>query len=77
MASVTRFSVPDISCEHCKTAIERSVGSAEGVERVRVDVASKQVTVQHDRSRTRVEDVIGLIEDQGYGIASFEETGGQ
>lgn len=39
------YSVPDISCDHCKRAIEGSVGPLSGVERVDVDVDAKSVTV--------------------------------
>jgi copper ion binding protein len=39
------YSVPGISCDHCKAAIEREVGRVAGVEHVDVDVAAKRVTV--------------------------------
>ena len=39
------FNVPDISCDHCKSAIETSVGGVAGVLSVNVDVAAKTVAV--------------------------------
>ena len=39
------YDVPDISCGHCRTAIESEVGTVAGVTTVTVDVDAKQVTV--------------------------------
>lgn len=38
-----RYSVPDVSCEHCRSAIEDLVGRLHGVDRVTVDLAAKRV----------------------------------
>lgn len=46
MSTDTRtYTVPDISCDHCKRAIEDHVGPVAGVEIVTVDVDAKTVTV--------------------------------
>ena len=37
--------VPAMTCDHCRTAIEREVGAVDGVERVSVDLDAKTVTV--------------------------------
>ncbi len=39
------YNVPDISCDHCKQAIETHVGPVNGVRSVGVDVEAKTVTV--------------------------------
>ena len=39
------YTVPDISCDHCKRAIESEVSPLDGVVTVAVDVDSKLVTV--------------------------------
>jgi len=39
------YSVPGISCGHCKSAIETEVGALDGVESVVVDIDTKQVAV--------------------------------
>jgi copper chaperone len=39
------YNVPDISCDHCKHAIESAVGPLPHLESVNVDVAAKTVTV--------------------------------
>ena len=41
----TVYTVPDVSCGHCKTAIEGEVGALDGVDSVVVDVDTKRVTV--------------------------------
>lgn len=43
-ASVT-YSVPEMSCDHCKTAVTAAVTGVSGVESVDVDLGSKRVTV--------------------------------
>jgi copper chaperone len=61
------YSVPDISCGHCKQAIESEVGQVDGVERVEVDVDRRTVTVDG----TAGEDaVVGAIREAGYEVAA-------
>ena len=46
MSTGTRtYTVPDISCDHCKRAIEDHVTPLDGVETVTVDIDAKTVTV--------------------------------
>ena len=60
------YQVPDISCDHCKHAIEGEVGTVDGVEDVTVDVDARRVTV----TGTASEDVIlAAIEEAGYEVA--------
>jgi copper chaperone len=61
------YSVPGVSCEHCRTAIEREVGTVAGVGSVDVDLARKTVTVTgHDVSDGAVRTA---IDDAGYDVA--------
>ncbi|WP_411277859.1 heavy-metal-associated domain-containing protein [Gaiella sp.] len=39
------YSVPGVTCEHCRTAITKEVGMIPGVEDVQVDLEQKLVTV--------------------------------
>ena len=48
----TTFSVPDIMCGGCANAIQKALGSTEGVSQISVDVAAKTVTVTHDEKAT-------------------------
>lgn len=59
------YSVPDISCDHCKRAIEGEVATVADVASVVVDVDSKQVTVLGgDDSAIRA-----AIDQAGYEVA--------
>lgn len=45
MTETRTYSVPGVTCDHCKHAIESEVGSVQGVEQVTVDVAAKTAQV--------------------------------
>jgi len=41
-----KFSVPDMSCGHCRAAVERAIGAQDAGAQVSVDLAAHEVTVQ-------------------------------
>jgi len=45
-----QFNVPDIECEGCANAIKKSLSNVTGISSIIVQVASKQVTVEHSAS---------------------------
>ncbi|MCZ0961562.1 heavy-metal-associated domain-containing protein [Paracoccus benzoatiresistens] len=58
------FTVPDMSCGHCKAAIEAAIADAGG--RATVDLAQKTVTVEGlDQARA-----VDAIRAAGYDIAA-------
>ena len=59
------YSVPGISCGHCKTAIEGEVGAIPGVSSVDVDIDAKLVVVVGGTDAA----VRSAIDDAGYDIA--------
>ncbi len=59
------YSVPGISCGHCKAAIERSVTTVADVAMVNVDVDTKVVTVSGGDNAA----IVAAIEEAGYEIA--------
>ena len=65
MSTTRTYSVPDISCDHCKRAIETEVSAVGDVVSVDVDVEAKLVVV------TGGDDPVirAAIDDAGYGIA--------
>jgi copper chaperone len=69
----TRFAVPDISCESCKTAIEGALRPVVGVEAVAVDIADRIVDVVHDPSLD-TDRLVAAVEAQGYEVAAKEEV---
>ena len=66
MTTETRtYTVPDISCDHCKQSIESAIAPLPQVEAVEVDVAAKTVTVTGgDPAETEA-----AITEAGYAIA--------
>ncbi len=69
-AEVTRrtYSVPSISCGHCKAAIESEVGALPGVESVEVDIAARTVRVEGHASD---ESVRAAIDEAGHDVAAL------
>lgn len=63
------FTVPGISCGHCKIAITQSVQGLAGVAGINVDVAGKRVTVSFDSARVGEGQIRAAIEDAGYDVA--------
>lgn len=67
MSNQITLNVPDISCGHCKTAIEGAVGEL-GVERVEVTIDAKTVDVAYGDDIDR-DAIVAAIEEQGYVVA--------
>jgi copper chaperone len=59
------YDVPDVSCDHCVSSIEGSVGPLEGVESVTVDLASRTVRVVGGDDV----EIRAAIDDAGYDVA--------
>lgn len=67
METITLTS-PDISCDHCKTTIERELSGLTGIQMVAVDIPSKQVEVTYDPAQLAQADIVAKLEDEGYAI---------
>jgi copper chaperone CopZ len=67
MTSVT-LSVPEISCDTCKIAIEGALRPLAGVREASVDVAARQVRVEFDESVTSWAALADVIQEQGYEV---------
>ncbi len=61
------YSVPGISCGHCKSAIEGELAPLDGVESALVDIDAKTVTVVGEISEA---DVRTAVDEAGYEVAS-------
>jgi copper chaperone len=61
------YSVPDMSCSHCETAVKREISALPGVDSVVVDLATKRVEV----AGTALDDaaIREAIEEAGYEAA--------
>jgi copper chaperone len=73
--ATTILSVPEIHCEHCRTAIEGAVSPIDGVDEVEVDITSATVRVEHD-DELGLESVVDAIEDQGYDVPDQDALAG-
>lgn len=61
------YSVPGISCGHCKRAIEGELTPLDGVESALVDIDAKTVTVVGEITEA---DVRAAVDEAGYEVAS-------
>ena len=60
----------DISCEHCQRAIEGAVGALPGVDRVHVEIPSKQVQVTYNPAEISRGQIEATLDEEGYPVAS-------
>ncbi|MCC7367252.1 MAG: heavy-metal-associated domain-containing protein [Chloroflexi bacterium] len=68
--ATTVLSVPTISCHHCEKTITEALTPLTGVSSVRVDIPSKQVTVDYDASATGVEQFKDVLAEEDYPVES-------
>ena len=61
------YSVPGISCGHCKNAIEGELTPLEGVDSAVVDIDAKTVTVVGEITEA---DVRAAVDEAGYEVAA-------
>lgn len=66
--STTTYSVPHVSCGHCRTAITSEVSTVAGVETVDVDLDAKTVTVTGEPLDEAA--IIAAIAAAGYQVAA-------
>ena len=66
--STATYNVPDISCNHCKQAIEGEVAQVQGVASVEVDVTAKTVTVVAEPLDEQA--IVNAIDKAGYEVAA-------
>jgi copper chaperone len=64
------FNVPDMSCGHCKAAIEGELNKLSGVEAASADIEKGIVEVSYDESRVGNEQLVEAIEEAGYTVAA-------
>ena len=65
--STLTYSVPGVSCGHCKAAITEGVSALPGVEAVEVDLETKIVAVTGDPLDAQA--IIAAIDEAGYEVA--------
>ena len=64
------FNVPDMSCGHCKGAVEGALNKVSGVKRANADIVKGTVEVSYDEGTVTTDDLLGAIEEAGYTVAA-------
>jgi len=64
------FKVPDVSCGHCKSAIEEALRPLDGVQTAEVDVDTKTATVDFDDNVIDRNTLVTVIEEEGYPVSA-------
>ena len=66
-----KFHVPDMSCGHCKAAIERSVKDADGSARLEFDMENRVVSIETDLPAQRIAEALKAA---GYDSSEAQQT---
>lgn len=66
------FTVPEITCGHCKTAIEDALSPLDGIRSANVDITARQVRVDYDETMISPDALVATIVDQGYDVPAQE-----
>ena len=61
----TKFSVPEISCDHCKSTIINTLSTVDDIELVEVNIEAKDVTLKSSEE-IDLDLVKSLLDEQGY-----------
>jgi copper chaperone len=64
------FNVPDMSCAHCKAAVEGELNKLSGVDTSNADVKTGTVEVSYDEAEVTTEVLEGAIEEAGYKVVA-------
>lgn len=67
MENVT-LNVSGMSCGHCVSSIEGSVGKLDGVNEVKVHLGSGKVDISFDQEKVNLNQIKETIDDQGYDV---------
>jgi copper chaperone len=70
MMTEKTLKVPDMSCGHCKAAVEDELNKLSGVKYSKADVQKGTVEVSFDESRVSNEQLKDAIEEAGYTVAA-------
>ncbi|WP_457648741.1 heavy-metal-associated domain-containing protein [Profundibacter sp.] len=60
---MTKLNTPDMSCGHCKAAVEKAVASVDPSARVAVDLDTRTVDID---SRADLGAILAVLKEEGY-----------
>lgn len=64
-----KFTVPEISCDHCKSTIIDTLSTVDVIELVEVSIETKDVTLKSSEE-IDLDLVKSLLDEQGYTVVS-------
>jgi copper chaperone len=70
MMTEKTLKVPDMSCGHCKAAVEGELNKLSGVKNANADVERGTVEVSYAEGTVTTEDLKDAIEQAGYTVAA-------
>jgi copper chaperone len=70
MMTEKTLKVSDMSCGHCKAAVEGELNKLSGVEYSKADVEKGIVEVSYDEDKVSTEQLKDAIEEAGYTLAA-------
>ncbi len=62
----TKFKVTGMYCDACQTKIQQALNKTDGVKSAKVDLNSGSATVTFDDAKVKPEQIIKIIEKEGY-----------
>ena len=65
----TKFTVPEISCDHCKRTIMDTLSTVDDIELVEVNIETKDVKLKSSEE-IDLDLVKSLLDEQGYTVVS-------
>ncbi len=65
----TKFTVPEISCDHCKSTIIETLSTVDDIELVEVNIETKDVKLESSEE-IDLDLVKSLLDEQGYTVVS-------
>ena len=65
----TKFTVPEISCDHCKSTIIDTLSTVDDIELVEVNIETKDVKLKSSEE-IDLDLVKSLLDEQGYTVVS-------
>ncbi|ELS03254.1 copper chaperone [Xenococcus sp. PCC 7305] len=73
MSKTSYLQLENMMCEFCAETIERAVQSLPEVSKCEVDMATKQVTIQHNSERENLERIQKALASSGYVARPFDK----
>ena len=74
MAALRHITLPilGMTCANCVAAVEKSLASKAGIEKVAVNLSSERAFISYDPGQTDLHSIIRIIHDAGYSVATGE-----